>query len=203
MTDSMNLFQEIEHHLLYDQVPSEYLNLLYKKGILKEYPFHMLTALVNTEQSKKYHPEGNVWIHTLMVVDEASKVKEQSSDEKAFMWAALLHDIGKPSTTKVRKGKITSYNHDMEGAIKTREFLEYFHCPSDFIDKVVGLVRYHMQILFVAKDQGFANLKAMKEETNVMDVALLGRCDRFGRGGIDRKLEEENISMFLKKCKEI
>ncbi len=69
-----------------------------------------------TGQSPQHHPEGSVWNHTLLVVDEAAKIKEQSADPRTFMWAALLHDLGKPSTTMRRKSKITSYDHDKVGA---------------------------------------------------------------------------------------
>jgi putative nucleotidyltransferase with HDIG domain len=48
----------------------------------------------------------------LLVVDEAAKRKAYSTDQRVFMWAALLHDIGKPASTRLRKGRITAYNHD-------------------------------------------------------------------------------------------
>ena len=112
LSGTINLitFEELNKHLLEDIAPSGYFNSLDKE--LDIYPLNLLKKLKNVEQSKKYHPEGNVWNHTMMVVDEAAKVKDQSSHSKAFMWAALLHDIGKPDTTKVRKGRITSYDHD-------------------------------------------------------------------------------------------
>lgn len=70
------LYAEIEKHLLNDYNPSKYLNEIYNKPSFRQYPFIMLHKLKQTKQSPKHHPEGNVWNHTLLVVDEAAKIKE-------------------------------------------------------------------------------------------------------------------------------
>ena len=75
------------------------------------------------------------------------------------MWGALLHDLGKAPTTKIRKGKITSYDHDKVGAELCREFLEVFTDDEEFIKQVTALVRWHMQTLFVIKNLPFADVK--------------------------------------------
>jgi len=135
------------------------------------------------------------------VTNEASKVKDKSKDPKVFMWAALLHDIGKPLTTRTRKGKITSYDHDKVVAELANEFLSEFTDDKDFIEKVSALIRYHMHILYVHKDLPFADIKGMREQTDIDEVALLGLCDRLGRQGSDRLSEEENIRQFIHKVK--
>ncbi|WP_312693151.1 HDIG domain-containing metalloprotein [Caproiciproducens sp.] len=195
-----NLYEEMEHHLLADDRPSAYFEELEKEGALRECPFAMLHDLKNAEQSPQHHPEGNVWNHTMLVVDEASKVKAESSDERAFMWAALLHDIGKPGTTRIRRGKITSYDHDSLGAKMAAEFLKQFSSEETFIKKVTALVRWHMQLLFVVNGLPFADVENMKQQTSVQDVALLGLCDRLGRLNASRDKEEENVRIFLEKC---
>lgn len=197
------LFEEIDNHIMNDENPSDYINDLYQKDMLNQYPFTMLSDLKKTEQSKKHHPEGNVWNHTMMVLDEAAKVKEKSSDPHVFMWAALLHDIGKAKTTRVHKDKekITAYDHDRVGANMAKEFLDYFHQEETFTKEIVILIKYHMYILYVVKDLPFADIKSLKNEANVDDVALLGKCDRFGRGRVDKALEEENIRIFLERVK--
>lgn len=197
------LFEEIERRLLSDEKPSLFLAELAASSTLNEYPFHMLEQLRSTPQSPQHHPEGSVWNHTLLVVDEAARVKEQSSHPRAFLWAALLHDIGKPSTTMRRKGKITSYDHDKVGARMAEEFLSFFTADTHFIEHAVGLVRYHMQILFVVKGLPFAEVEQMKRETDLREIALLGLCDRLGRKGADRRQEEENIRLFLAKAEPI
>ena len=196
------LLYEINNHLLMDEKPSEYFNSILDVPIFKEHPFCMLYNLKKAEQSPVHHPEGNAWNHTMLVVDYASKQKNKSKNEKVFMWAALLHDIGKPPTTKVRKGKITSYDHEKVGAVMAREFLEEFTTDESFINDVCSLIRWHMQILHVVKNLPFGNIKDMKEETDVNEVALLGYCDRLGRKNPDVEKEQNNIEVFLKKCME-
>lgn len=195
-----NVFYEIENHLLQDKEPSQYLEKLYDKPIFKQHPLKMLYDLKYTEQSPQHHPEGDVWCHTMLVVDEAAKVRNKSKDQRVFMWAALLHDIGKPSTTGKRKGRITSYNHDKVGAQLSKEFLLMFTKEEDFIDKVCQLVAYHMQILYVIKELSFADIEGMKKNTDIREVALLGLCDRLGRGKNNGREERENINKFLIKC---
>lgn len=191
------IFDELQLHLIQDDKPSEYINQLSKTSEFKEYPFSLLLKLKSTEQSAKYHPEGSVWNHTMMVVDEAAKVREQSMNEQAFMWAALLHDIGKPETTRNRKGKITSYDHDTQGAIRAEEFLREFTEDEELIRKVITLVKYHMHMLYVLKKLPFGDPKRMLQEVDPQEIALLCRCDRFGREGADYREEEENYREFI------
>lgn len=194
------MFEEIERHLLSDEMPSRFLSELAGSSAFHEYPLNMLERLQSTPQSPRYHPEGSAWNHTLLVVDEAAGIKTKSAEPRAFMWAALLHDIGKPSTTVRRKSKITSYDHDKAGALLTREFLGVFTADTDFIERTARLVRYHMQILFVGRNLPFADLEGMKRNTDVREIALLGLCDRLGRQGADRRQEQENIRAFLEVC---
>jgi putative nucleotidyltransferase with HDIG domain len=167
------------------------------------YPFSLLQKLEQTPQSPVHHPEGNVWNHTLLVVDEAAKRRDASGDPRAFMWAALLHDIGKPSTTRLRKGRLTAYDHDRVGAALTREFLSALTDDARFVDAVAQLVNYHMQALYVEKDLPFKDLAGMKKNANVRDVALLCLCDRLGRTGASRQEEEEQIRLFLEQCEAV
>lgn len=196
-----NLYLEIEYHLLHDIRPSDYLKEIYNYPLFSKYPFIMLYKLKETMQSPKYHPEGNVWNHTLLVVDEAAKVKGESKNPKVFMWTALLHDIGKAVTTKYKKGKITSYEHDKAGAKLAREFLLQFTDEEEFIDNICNLVYYHMQILFVLKGLHFADIGGMKRKTDIDEVALLGLCDRLGRLNSNPEEEKNNIKQFLQICK--
>ena len=195
----MNYYEEINQHLMEDRVPSVYINRISMEAAFNEHPLNMLLKLKSTEQSAKYHPEGSVWNHTMLVVDEAALVREESRDAKVFMWAALLHDIGKPSTTKKRKGKITSYDHDTVGAKLVKKFLEAFTNDEEFITKVEGLVKYHMHMLYVLKNLPYGDPQMMLKEVDPYEIALLCRCDRLGREGVDRQAEEENYKQFSKR----
>lgn len=199
MADINRIYAEFELHLLGDERPSVYLNSLGDE-VYGLFPYNMLAKLRNTPQSPIYHPEGSAWNHTMLVVDEAAKRRGQSSDSRVFMWAALLHDIGKPDTTRERKGKITSYDHDRVGAKLAVEFLTALGQEEKFIHQVTAPVRWHMQLLHVVQSNRFADIPAMRREVPIEDVALLGMCDRMGRLGADQKKELENVRIFLKKC---
>jgi tRNA nucleotidyltransferase (CCA-adding enzyme) len=198
------IFEEFEKHIMEDKKPSNYFNkTAHENWFINTFPLSLLADLLVTAQSSQHHPEGSVWNHTMMVLDNAAERRAESKNPRAFMWAALLHDLGKAPTTKERKGKITSYDHDKVGEILTIDFLKCFTSDAEFIQVVSKLVRWHMQILFVNKGLPFADIKNMKEETSINEIALLGLCDRLGRGGLtEEKAEEEmkNIQIFVKKC---
>lgn len=197
-------FDEFHKHLMEDEKPSSYFKALEESGILSSgYPFDLLGALKQTEQNPTHHPEGNVWNHTLLVVDNAALVRDQSEDRAVFMWTALLHDIGKPPTTRLRKGKITSYDHDIAGERLSADFLRAFTEDESFIQKVSKMVRWHMQVLMVIKNLPFANIKGMVQQVPLNEIALLGMCDRLGRGEITPEMienEKKNMKHFLEKC---
>ena len=193
------LFAEIRHHLDWDETPSVYLNAASLEPAFSEHPFDMLLRLKQTEQSRLYHPEGNAWNHTMLVVDAAAVRKIESHDAESFMWAALLHDIGKPPTTRIRKGRITAYDHDLVGAELAKRFLMAFTDDSRLIQTVTNLVRYHMHVLYVLRGLPFANVPAMKHDTDVREVALLGLCDRLGRTDPDVREEEQNMRLFMQR----
>lgn len=203
--DKKEMFFSIEKAIMDDEKPSDYLNSLLSEGKLEDYPFSMLSGLTGVEQNLKYHPEGSVWNHTMLVVDEASKRKVKSRNPRAFMWAALLHDIGKKPTTKVRKGRITSYNHESVGKKMAVEFLREFVQDEKFIEDVASFIRWHMEPLFIIKELPFSNIKGLVNDVPYEEVALLAVCDRFGRGDMSvekMRDEEKGIEMFVEKCRQ-
>lgn len=203
MLDLKEAFEEFDKHLMEDEAPSVYFGNMLRKGLFyKVFPFTMLGDLVKTPQSVQHHPEGSVWNHTMLVVDRAARHRDESVAPRVFMWAALLHDLGKPGTTKTRKGRITSYDHDKLGEKLAVKFLTPLTEDKDFIHAVAKLVRWHMQTLFVVKDMAFADIKTMLQQVKLEEVALLSLCDRLGRGRMTSDKEEEerhNIETFIKK----
>ncbi len=198
------IFDAFEQHLTEDEKPSLFLKAIEEDGLFNsDFPFSLLGALKQTEQNPTHHPEGNVWNHTLLVVDNAALVREQSEDKTVFMWSALLHDIGKPSTTMLRKGKLTSYDHDKAGERLSKEFLRAFTQDESFVIKVSKMVRWHMQVLMVVKNLPFANIRAMVRDVPLHEIALLAMCDRLGRGEITQEMfdaEKGHMKHFLEKC---
>ena len=194
------LFNEINNHLLNDEKPSIYLNKLKDEGQFNKEPFSWLISLENIDQNKKYHPEGSVWNHVMLVVDNAAKLKYKSENQQAFMWGALLHDLGKLTTTRLRKGRITSYNHDVEGEKLATKFLSMLTDNEDLIEKVSKIARWHMQPLFIHKNLPFANLTEMSSQISIDEIALLSLADRLGRGGMTEEIENkerESINKFV------
>lgn len=192
-------FKEISNHLIEDETPS-----LYIKKILSDerYSFELKDKLLKLEtidQNPKYHPEGNVLNHVLLVLDNAAQIKKFSKNSLSFMWAALLHDIGKITTTKIRKGRITSYNHDVEGEQISKKILDKLTDDEELKYTVSKLVRYHMQPLFFDKNLPFFSCEEMLKEIDYNEVALISMADRLGRGNITseiRKKELENLEKF-------
>ena len=197
--NNKEIFSKINEILLQSLKPSEDLERLIIEGSLDKYPFDKIKKLKNIDQNPKYHPEGDVLKHVFLVVDMASEYKKYASDEKVFMWAALLHDIGKLTTTRIRKNRITSYDHDREGKDIAMEFLNEVTNDEEFKRKVVNLVRWHMQPLFYDKNLPFFQPQEMINDVEYKEVALLSLCDRLGRGNLDKEMikhEKERIEKF-------
>ncbi len=192
------IFDEITNHLLTDEKPSEFLEELSERKEFQKYPFSLILALKTAEQSPKYHSEGNAWNHTMLVIDEATRVRSKSKDPLVFMWSSLLHDIGKPETTQVKKGRITSYDHDMVGERLCREFLEYFCQDENFIQSVSAMVRYHMHMLYILRKLPYSDLMGLLKKVDVDELALLCLCDRLGRKGADIAAERKEYGEFRK-----
>lgn len=197
-----DIFLKIEKCLLQDEKPSVSINKMKEQGELDNIPFTWIRDLDKMKQNPKFHPEGSVWVHTMMVIDNGVEFREKVSDKRVFMWSLLLHDIGKLKTTKLRKGRWTSYDHDKVGEVEARNFLDFFSEDKEFINKVSKLVRYHMHLLYVMKNLPFGDFEGLKKEVDREDICYVFLCDRLGRGGItedDRKLVEEEINKFKEK----
>ena len=193
------VFFEVDYILLNSPKPSVDIKKLIDEGKFDEKPFIKIKNLENIEQNLIHHPEGNVLNHTLLVVDRASEYKEKSKNKRVFMWAALLHDLGKLTTTKVRKGKITAYGHDLQGEILSRQFLHQLTDDEAFIDDVCILVKHHMQPLFYDKKLPFFKDKEIIEDSDYEEISLLSMADRLGRANLCEekiKMEEKRINNF-------
>lgn len=144
------IWGELEKLLLKAQRPSIGLKWFYELGVVKQI-FPELDALVGVPQEPEWHPEGDVDIHTMMVVDEARKLIDDLPYEKqvTVMLGALCHDLGKPPTTEFVDGRIRSRGHDEAGVEPTLSFLDtlgvYTLNGFDVREQVVQLVRFHLK----------------------------------------------------------
>lgn len=144
------IWGELEKLLLKAGQPSIGLELMYKWGVVSQL-FPELEALVGVPQEPDWHPEGDVDVHTLMVVDEARKLIDDLPYERqvAVMLGALCHDLGKPPTTEFVDGRIRSRGHDEAGIEPTLSLLDRLGIFTlngfDVRNQVVQLVRYHLK----------------------------------------------------------
>lgn len=200
-----HIFNEFEQHLIFDNRPSLYFNEKMEENFFINYPLDLMGVLKRTEQSPLHHPEGNVWNHTMLVIDKAAIEKEKSCDKRVFMWGSFLHDIGKGTATRIKNNKIVAYDHDKYGENLAEEFLKYYISDEEFIYKVKKLVRWHMQPLFAVKHKEFLNIEGLKLETDYREIALLSVCDRLGRKNLSHEKilkEKESINEFLRVVEE-
>lgn len=107
--------------------------------------FPELEALIGVEQNPKHHSEGDVWVHTMMVLDQAAKIKHHASNRMGLMLSALTHDFGKAICTEVVKGEIHSYEHETKGLPIIKEFMERLTGESKLIKYVLNLSEHHMK----------------------------------------------------------
>jgi poly(A) polymerase len=137
--------------------PSIGLELLLGSGLLA-YILPEVAALKGVDQPPKYHPEGDVWTHTLLMVDTlAERRTETGIPFEQLMLGVLLHDIGKPSTSctapdsETGELRIRFPNHAPHGALLTQAVLERMKLPSACIEAVVALVAEHMHFVDAKK----------------------------------------------------
>jgi tRNA nucleotidyltransferase (CCA-adding enzyme) len=143
------IFGEVEKILLLSEKPSIGFGRLYELGVVEKL-FPELAALKGVPQEPDWHPEGDVDVHTLMVLDEARKLIDDLDHARKLtvMIAALCHDLGKPSTTQLIDGRIRSRGHDEAGVEPTISLLDrlgiYTKNGFNVRQQVVELVRYHL-----------------------------------------------------------
>ena len=178
------IWEEFKKFLLKADRPSIALNLMRELGILKYFP--ELKALIDVMQEPKYHPEYDVWVHTLMVVDEAAKLRVEDEQENLIlMLSALCHDFGKPKTTKLIDGRYRAFNHEKEGVDPTIRFLKRITSNRDLTKEVAKLVEYHLRPIQLYK--GGAKSSAIRRlalKVNIERLTRLAKADYLGRGGV-------------------
>jgi tRNA nucleotidyltransferase (CCA-adding enzyme) len=170
--------------LLLAKSPSTGLKILRETESLELFP--ELEALIGCEQDPLWHPEGDVWIHTLLVIDQAiDLIKDLAEDEKLIvMVAALCHDLGKPSTTAHIDGRIKSHGHDMAGVAPTLSFLARIGFPPKYFEEVAALVREHLKPyqLYAKRDEvSDGALRRLALRVNIRHLLRVSQADFFGR----------------------
>lgn len=135
---------ELKKALLKAERPSIFFEVLRQMEQLDVW-FPEVKALIGVEQNPRYHAEGDVWNHTMMVLDEAAKLREQTANPLWFMLAALTHDFGKAVTTERKNGVIHAYEHEVKGLPLAQNFLHRITTEKKCMDYVLNLTELHMK----------------------------------------------------------
>jgi len=174
-----------------------------------EHNFDWVRVMQDVPQDPRHHAEGNVAIHTQMVLSALVQLPgyaELSPEDQELLWtAALLHDVEKYSTTITGPdGRITSAGHARKGEGRARQIL-YRDVPAPFAvrEQVAKLVRYHGLPLWVFEkpDPGKAVITASLE-VNTRLLALLARADALGRICTDQADLLYRLDCFEELCRE-
>jgi tRNA nucleotidyltransferase (CCA-adding enzyme) len=152
--------------------------------------FPELAALVGCPQEPEWHPEGDVWVHTLQVVDRArERVDDLDRPHRlAVLLGALCHDLGKPATTKVIDGRIRSMDHEEQGVAPTTALLDRLNVRSmdgyDVRGQVIGLVAHHLKPgawFKVRHEVGDGAFRRLAQKVDLELLARVAQADCLGR----------------------
>ena len=152
--------------------------------------FPELLALAGCEQEPEWHPEGDVWVHTLQVIDRA---RERIDDlprpqQLAVMLGAVCHDFGKPATTAFLDGRIRSIDHEDQGVAPASVFLDRLNLHTidgyDVRHQVLGMVAQHLKpgMWFKVRDEvGDGAFRRLAQKVDLELLARLAKSDCLGR----------------------
>jgi tRNA nucleotidyltransferase (CCA-adding enzyme) len=200
------IWAEIEKLLVQARQPSIGLRLALDLGVIRQL-FPELEALVDCPQEPEWHPEGDVWVHTLMVVDQArTRIDDLDHPGKVtVMLGALCHDLGKPPTTAFIDGRIRSMEHEQAGVEPSARLMDRLNVHSlggyDVRAQVLGIVAHHLKPLAFFKSATPVSDGAFRRLAQKVDLEMLGRVavsDCLGRTG---NFDCSGIAWFLDRAR--
>ncbi|MCR4634325.1 MAG: hypothetical protein K5648_09395 [Erysipelotrichaceae bacterium] len=158
--------EELKKALLKSDSPSVFFKSLLEMDQLK-YWFKELEDLVGLRQDPIYHPEGDVFVHTMEVLDRGCSYLDKVKEPYAFMLLCLSHDLGKILTTEEIDGRIHSYGHEIQGLGLIKTFLCRFTEEKDPLKYVLNMTPLHMRPFSLASAKS-----SVKSTNRVFDEAL-------------------------------
>jgi len=177
------VFEEWAKLLLMAERPSWGLSVAREAGILTRHP--ELLALVGCPQDAQWHPEGDVWTHTLLALDQAVRLRSGDRLEDLVLTFGLLcHDMGKPATTFEKDGRIVSPGHCEEGVAPAETFMRALTRDAELIEGVLSCVRFHLRPaeLYRVRDKvGDGAIRRLALQVNIEDLVNWARADHLGR----------------------
>lgn len=176
------IFEEFKKLLLKSEKPSIGLELADKIGVVREL-FPELNALHNVQQDPEWHPEGDVWVHTMRVIDSAVHYRKSNEfRDLCLMFAALCHDFGKPETTAFTKEKWRSLKHTEAGVEPTSCFMEKLTNETRLLETVKVLVKKHLtpSHLFNASQVSDGAIRRLSLKVDIPLLIDVATADYFG-----------------------
>ncbi len=180
---------EMEKLLLRAHRPSIGLGWLHALGVLDQL-FPEIRSLIGVEQEAEWHPEGDVFVHTRLVIDRARELIDNLPYPKqvTVMLAALAHDFGKPSTTEFVDGRLRSRGHEEAGVPFTESFLDRLNIHTlrgyDVRAQVIALVREHLKPgeFYKKRDEvGDGAFRRLARKCELELLYLVAKADSLGR----------------------
>ena len=167
--------EELRKALLKGKKPSIFFDVLKEMDQL-DYWFKEIKELENILQDPIYHPEGNVYIHTMQVIDRG--IMYNPSFE--FMLLCLTHDFGKITTSELVNGRIHAYGHETEGLPIIETFIKRITNKKDIIKYLKNMVPLHMAPNKYAADKSAIKKtnKMFYDAYNELDLINFSYCDR-------------------------
>lgn len=135
---------ELKKALLKSSKPSLFFNCLREMNQLSVW-FPEAEKLIGIEQDPVYHPEGDVWVHTMEVLDRGAACREKTENPYGFMLLCLTHDFGKIVATEFVNGRIHAYGHETLGQPIIEEFLTRITSEKSITEYVLNMVPLHMK----------------------------------------------------------
>ena len=147
--------------------------------------FPELDALIGLQQNPRFHPEGDVWVHTMQVLDAASELRAEARHPLWLMLAALCHDMGKAVTTEEIGGVFHAYQHEKAGVPLVRAFLGRMTRETKLLQYVLNMTELHMKPnMLVAHSSHVKSYMRMYDDSLCPgDLLLLAKADYLGRVG--------------------
>ena len=182
------IWGEIEKLLLAAR-PSVGFALALELGVVQRL-FPELERLVGCPQEPEWHPEGDVWVHTLQVIDQArGRIDDLERPQQiAVMLGAVCHDFGKPATTAFIDGRIRSIDHEEQGVRPASAFLDRLNVNSidgyDVRRQVLGITAHHLKpgMWFKVRDEvGDGAFRRLAQKVDLELLARLAKADCMGR----------------------
>lgn len=175
--------EELKKALLKSDKPSLFFEVLREVDGLDVW-FPEVKKLISLPQNPVFHPEGDVWIHTMQVLDAGVHFREECKNPFGFMLSCLCHDFGKALTTKRGEdGKIHAYNHEKAGLSEVERFLKRLTDEKYILSYVKNMTLLHMKPT-VMINAGSAQKKFNRlfdESVCPKELIFLSSCDNFSK----------------------